>query len=1075
PRRPRPWPSPRRPRPRRSCRWRPSRRPSPRPPTRPIPRTRSCRWRPRRRPSPSRWRHLQRRRAMPQTSPWPSPRPPATRRRQQGHRARRPPRPRTTQSLRPARGAAPRPPARTVQQRTAKRRRTLTATRATPIGLLGGLRQRRRSAARRSRRAATTTATRATQIGLLGGLWTRRRSAARRSRRAARMTWLRPPTGRRRRSWCRPPTGRRASTTTTARQRARTAGRRSAAPSRASSAIAKNKKWASCLTNCTKGSILDGDPKPTPWDCEELGAPTPLVIAEGWTACSPRGQDCRSSNCCTGMLDSCYMKNAEYGSCMMECDPELQGQLRAAEVSRSAAEQRAATSEAALERTLGDLSARRRRAAAAAAPPSPGAEEDVEALRNEVVGATATLGEMTATLSRKEQLVEKSDREHSEVKRERDALASANESLRKEVEQLRGQIDAEEHSAKGAEAELSQLWAQLQRHEVEFARDMEELKKKAWSTEDALRQCRAALDECESSAEAFRGEGAELRSSVVAARASLARAEAEEEDAAAGRRRELAALGLRERELRPGRTRLLARLDGLVGEAEQLRQQDADRAARAELGQAEAAEECAGRAAALRAREAEAAEVERRVAELMQHMQEQRRENSELACEVSIAREAAAEVGRAPWAAARPPGAPAGCRAAAALQAQREVDLLQRWKSEALSVLGRMQGDMSAAQEQYRLGRRELQGQLELLGRSARATLACPASARAQKVKHRSPWTSAGVRSARGSPAAPAVAESCAPPPVAATGLSGESGPGLRASLSVGGAASAHPARSPSARLSLAAVGGAPLRGPDVPERPAAAAPGPAPQGAAAAACLPAGAPSPRAAPDQAGAAREPATGSYFPEDPGWYLAGALAGPDVPELPGAGAEAPRSSAAPVERRGVQLGKDSRFSSHALVAMVRWAGADREPAVDPSPKEARRMTVVLAYFPRRASDADLRSALDAALGRAQTVRRCRVVRDQEGNGLYGFFELREAETTEAALAACARGAVVLKDEHGHTWHIRASRSERATVGSGDAGSRRRHRGRDQILAALGDCCWRRARRGGAAQHASRCAA
>lgn len=119
-----------------------------------------------------------------------------------------------------------------------------------------------------------------------------------------------------------------------------------------------------------------------------------------------------------------------------------------------------------------------------------------------------------------------------------------------------------------------------------------------------------------------------------------------------------------------------------------------------------------------------------------------------------------------------------------------------------------------------------------------------------------------------------------------------------------------------------------------------------------------------------------------------------------------------------------------------------------------------MTVVLAYFPRRASDEELCSALDAAVCRNNTVRRCRVVRDQEGNGLYGFFEFQDSEAMEAALAASARSAVVLKDERGHAWHIRASRSERATVGSSaGAGSARRRRGR----------------RGGVAQHDRRCAA
>jgi hypothetical protein len=87
----------------------------------------------------------------------------------------------------------------------------------------------------------------------------------------------------------------------------------------------KNDKWASCLTNCTKGMLLPGDPEPTPWDCEEFGAATPESVHEGWTKGARRGEDCTSSTFCAGMDDNCYMKNPEYGSCMMECDPEAPG------------------------------------------------------------------------------------------------------------------------------------------------------------------------------------------------------------------------------------------------------------------------------------------------------------------------------------------------------------------------------------------------------------------------------------------------------------------------------------------------------------------------------------------------------------------------------------------------------------------------------------------------------------------------------------------------------------------------------------------------------------------------------
>lgn len=88
----------------------------------------------------------------------------------------------------------------------------------------------------------------------------------------------------------------------------------------------KNKEWASCLTNCTKGMVLPDDPEPTPWDCEELGAPTPEIVhtvtGSGWIQGAPRGEDCTSSDFCAGMDDSCYMRDQEYGSCMMKCDPK---------------------------------------------------------------------------------------------------------------------------------------------------------------------------------------------------------------------------------------------------------------------------------------------------------------------------------------------------------------------------------------------------------------------------------------------------------------------------------------------------------------------------------------------------------------------------------------------------------------------------------------------------------------------------------------------------------------------------------------------------------------------------------
>jgi hypothetical protein len=120
------------------------------------------------------------------------------------------------------------------------------------------------------------------------------------------------------------------------------------------------------------------------------------------------------------------------------------------------------------------------------------------------------------------------------------------------------------------------------------------------------------------------------------------------------------------------------------------------------------------------------------------------------------------------------------------------------------------------------------------------------------------------------------------------------------------------------------------------------------------------------------------------------------------------------------------------------------------------KEARRMTLVLNYFPRKASAEDICSALDVALDKTHTVRRCRIVRDREGNGLYGFFEFQDHGTMESAVAACSYGSVTMKDEWNHTWYIHASRSNRATVAESEPpGSLRRRRGKRG-----GDTCGRR---------------
>mmetsp|Transcript_26569 Transcript_26569/g.80012 ORF Transcript_26569/g.80012 Transcript_26569/m.80012 type:complete len:267 (-) Transcript_26569:152-952(-) len=92
---------------------------------------------------------------------------------------------------------------------------------------------------------------------------------------------------------------------------------------------------------------------------------------------------------------------------------------------------------------------------------------------------------------------------------------------------------------------------------------------------------------------------------------------------------------------------------------------------------------------------------------------------------------------------------------------------------------------------------------------------------------------------------------------------------------------------------------------------------------------------------------------------------------------------------------------------------------------------RRRTILVAYFPRTAVEADL----IAVLGKLGGVCRARIVRDPSGaSQCYGFVEFEEEVFAESALQACRVGSIVLDDLFGHTWHLRASRACRATAAS-----------------------------------------
>jgi len=113
------------------------------------------------------------------------------------------------------------------------------------------------------------------------------------------------------------------------------------------------------------------------------------------------------------------------------------------------------------------------------------------------------------------------------------------------------------------------------------------------------------------------------------------------------------------------------------------------------------------------------------------------------------------------------------------------------------------------------------------------------------------------------------------------------------------------------------------------------------------------------------------------------------------------------------------------------------------------EEARSRTLVLAYLPRDAAEDEIAAAVDSAMGKPGCIHRARIVRDRAGTSeCYGFFEFVDELTATNVNEACRKGHVVIDDESGHTWHVRASRARRAIVGAETAGRKgvRGRRGR-----------------------------
>lgn len=418
---------------------------------------------------------------------------------------------------------------------------------------------------------------------------------------------------------------------------------------------------------------------------------------------------------------------------------DLQQRLQATELARCAAQQRRSTAEAALQRATEDLERQRKLMASHAAQDS---ANEADLLRQQLREAQEKLEDLDGALTTRSQRIRANEREYAELRVEYDGLAAANEAIRKELTATRSRIAAEQQGCRAAEAELSECQAQMRAGEMEFAAELESLANRRRGLEVSLRNSSLALADAEA-------EVAETRTQSLGLRAQLEVLEAARDEIAAQEYQS----SLQQRE---EVKRLESVAEGLSSEAKDLSQRRSKAlASLEELQKAQARREsenaqenslCRARAAAAerckRARE-EVAEAEQRLGALLRQLGEERRQGLELARELTAAQSSAAAAGvplqakpvrRSRSAKAKstkvtsswPSNELQETWSASTLRMHRELEMLQRWKSDALSVLKQMQVDVSSAQEKYRQQldqNQSLQKRLEHMGLQASQVL----------------------------------------------------------------------------------------------------------------------------------------------------------------------------------------------------------------------------------------------------------------------------------------------------------------------------------------------------------------
>jgi len=81
----------------------------------------------------------------------------------------------------------------------------------------------------------------------------------------------------------------------------------------------KNEGWAVCKSSCIPGAPDLHDINSDPWSCEPLGEWTQGAQAWVQDECTPEGEDCSKTKCCTGIGEQCFKKTDFWAQCKPYC------------------------------------------------------------------------------------------------------------------------------------------------------------------------------------------------------------------------------------------------------------------------------------------------------------------------------------------------------------------------------------------------------------------------------------------------------------------------------------------------------------------------------------------------------------------------------------------------------------------------------------------------------------------------------------------------------------------------------------------------------------------------------------